>query len=261
MTPEPTMDLAFKALADPSRRRMLDLLRAQPGLTVSALTEHFEVSRFAVMKHLRVLEAASLVISRRQGRTRRLYLNAVPIQTIYDRWTSQFSAIWASSLTSLKYNLERGEDSMTTDTTEQLYVVYIRTTADALWRALTEPELTRQYFHGTDFRSSLRLGESIEYVLTRDGESRVAVRGEILVIEPPQRLSYTFRFASNDDPPTEVHYEIEPVGEMVKLTVRHVGFPGENATYRDTQEGWPPILSGLKTLLETGTPLVFPEED
>ncbi len=258
MTTDENMDPIFKALADPSRRQILDLLKAQPGLNVADLTEHFSFSRFAVMKHLRVLEGANLVVSRREGRSRQLFLNAIPIQTVHDRWMSSFSAHWASSLTQFKAQLEQGESTMSTP--DQVYVVYIRTTAEKLWQALTEPELTRQYFHGTDFQSQLTMGSTIEYRLPDGDSTRVAVSGEIFEIEPPRRLGYTFRFMSNDDPHTRVRYAIDPVGEMVKLTVTHEGFGGETTTYRDTLEGWPPILSGLKTLLETGQPLVFPDE-
>src|SRR5512134_2289600 len=95
------LDPLFRALADPRRRRVLDILKARPGTTVGELTEEFEFSRFAVMKHLRILVETGLVVPRRAGRVKRLYLNAVPIQTIYDRWISQYSALWAVQLTSL----------------------------------------------------------------------------------------------------------------------------------------------------------------
>ena len=95
-------DEVFKALADPNRRRILDLVKARPGITVSELAESFEFTRYAVMKHLRVLENTGLIVPQRAGRKKELHLNAIPIQTIYDRWISQYSALWASSLTSLK---------------------------------------------------------------------------------------------------------------------------------------------------------------
>ncbi len=253
-------DRTFRALADPGRRRMLDLLKARPGMNVSELTEHFEYSRFAVMKHLKILEAADLVVSRREGKVRRLYLNVVPIQTMHDRWISSYSKLWASSLTSFKYELEQEESAMTPEPLTQVYVTYVRTTPERLWEALTEPALTRQYFHGTDFHSTLELGATIEYELTEGGDKRVAVRGEIIEIDPPRRLAYTFAFTAMDDPQTTVRYEMEPVGDMVKMTVVHEGFESRNETWSATQEGWPPILSGLKTLLETGQPLLFPEE-
>ena len=103
---EAEMDALFQALAHEHRRRMLDLIKAQPGVAVGELARHFDVSRIAVMNHLAVLERARLVLSEREGRTRKLYLNPVPIQLIHERWTSEFSALWASRLTKIKYAAE-----------------------------------------------------------------------------------------------------------------------------------------------------------
>ncbi len=106
MLSDTDMNAVFQALAHDSRRRMLDLVKASPGIAVGSLAGEFDVSRIAVMKHLRVLEDAGLVISEKDGRTRRLYLNAVPIQMIHDRWTTEYSAYWGNSLTQLKYAAE-----------------------------------------------------------------------------------------------------------------------------------------------------------
>jgi predicted transcriptional regulator len=103
---ESEMDALFQALSHEHRRRMLDLIKAQPGVAVGELASHFDVSRIAVMNHLATLERAGLVISQREGRTRKLYLNAVPIQLIHERWTSEFSEVWASRLTKIKYAAE-----------------------------------------------------------------------------------------------------------------------------------------------------------
>jgi len=177
-------DEVFKALADPNRRRILDLVKARPGITVSELAESFEFTRYAVMKHLRVLERAGLIVPRRAGRKKELHLNAIPIQTIYDRWISQFSALWASSLTSLKYRLEK-EEAMTSPSPKQVYVLYIRTSADKLWDAITNPELTMQYFHNTEVKSDFRKGSTIDYMLAgEDGEKKSAVTGKIVEVEP-----------------------------------------------------------------------------
>lgn len=100
------MDAVFQALASASRRKILDIVRGQPGCRVRDVAEHFTCSRIMVLKHLEVLEGAELILSERVGRERRLYLNVVPIQMIYDRWTSEFSALWASRLTELKYRIE-----------------------------------------------------------------------------------------------------------------------------------------------------------
>jgi len=92
------MDLVFRALASAARRRMLDILKDKPGCNVNQVSASFDMSRIAVMKHLRVLEEANLVVSQKRGRDRHLYFNAVPIQMIYDRWTTEYSAVWAGSL-------------------------------------------------------------------------------------------------------------------------------------------------------------------
>lgn len=100
------MDAVFQALASAARRRILDIVKDQPGCTVQRVCGYFDVSRIMVLKHLRILEEAGLVISEKVGRERRLYFNAVPIQSIYDRWTTEYSAYWAGRLTQLKYRVE-----------------------------------------------------------------------------------------------------------------------------------------------------------
>ncbi len=106
-----SMDLVFHAMASRTRRHMMDLIRQTPGLCVNEVCEHFETSRVAVMKHLNVLVKARLVISRKTGRKRQYYFNAVPIQMIYDRWTTEYSAFWASQAVDLKYKIEGAESS------------------------------------------------------------------------------------------------------------------------------------------------------
>jgi DNA-binding transcriptional ArsR family regulator len=251
-------DDVFKALADPNRRRILDLAKARPGITVSELAESFEFTRYAVMKHLRVLENAGLIVPRRAGRKKELHLNAIPIQTIYDRWISQYSALWASSLTSLKYQLEK-EETMTSPSPKQVYVLYIRTSADKLWNAITDPELTLQYFHNTEVQSEFSKGSTIDYMITgEDGQKKSAVTGKIVEVEPKRRLVHSFGFEGKDDPPSTVSYDVEEMGDVVKLTLIHE-FESEDETFKGTSEGWPSILSGLKTLLETGEPLPKPD--
>lgn len=107
MLTDDDMDHVFHALAHSTRRAILDHLRQQPGQPVGALAAQFDVSRIAVMNHLTVLERAGLIISEKDGRTRRLYLNIIPIQMIHDRWSDAFSEHWASKLTTIKYAAER----------------------------------------------------------------------------------------------------------------------------------------------------------
>ncbi len=100
------LSAVFSALSHEVRRRILDIAKSQPGCSVSHVASHFEISRIAVMKHLNLLEAAGLLISQKQGRKRALWFNVVPIQEIHERWTTEFSALWASKLTQLKYAIE-----------------------------------------------------------------------------------------------------------------------------------------------------------
>ncbi len=110
------MDAVFQALAHESRRRMLDLVKECPGIGVGALASEFDVSRIAVMKHLGVLEHAGLLVSEKDGRTRRLYFNAVPIQMIHERWTTEYSAYWSGNLTRIKYLAEARARAETLET-------------------------------------------------------------------------------------------------------------------------------------------------
>ena len=100
------MDLVFHALASRSRRKLLDLIKDRPGSSVGDLCAEFEVSRIAVMKHLRVLEESQLIVLQRNGRRKEIYFNVVPIQMIYDRWTSDYSAFWAKKAVDLKMLIE-----------------------------------------------------------------------------------------------------------------------------------------------------------
>ncbi|MFY0638915.1 ArsR/SmtB family transcription factor [Maricaulis maris] len=102
-----SMDAVFQALANATRRGMLDIVRNQPGASVGEVARRFDVSRIAVMRHLSVLEDAGLIISDKRGRTRHLYMNAVPIQMIHDRWTSEYSALWAGRMLDIKYLAEQ----------------------------------------------------------------------------------------------------------------------------------------------------------
>ena len=100
------MDTVFQALSHESRRRMLDIDKGMPGCSVNDVCKYFEISRIGVMKHLKILEAADLIISEKEGRTRELYFNAAPIQLIYDRWTTEYSAFWATHVTDIKFKAE-----------------------------------------------------------------------------------------------------------------------------------------------------------
>ena len=103
-------DRVFKALADPTRRFLLDLLFARDGRTLSELDAELEMSRFGVMKHLKILEDAGLVVTQRSGREKLHYLNPVPIRLIHDRWIDKYNERRVSALAALKHDLEKGKD-------------------------------------------------------------------------------------------------------------------------------------------------------
>src|SRR5436305_2215859 len=139
------MDEVFRALADPTRRQLLDELFREDGQTLHALEERFAMTRFGVMKHLKLLEEAGLVVSRRQGREKLHFLNAVPIRLVHDRWVSKYAEPWVAGLSDLKQRLER--------TMEKVFEIYIRATPERLWQALTDPEERAVYQFGAGVHS------------------------------------------------------------------------------------------------------------
>jgi uncharacterized protein YndB with AHSA1/START domain/DNA-binding transcriptional ArsR family regulator len=256
MTSAALQDKVFSALADPSRRRMLDMLRKRPGLTSSALADQFPFSRIAVIKHVQVLERGGLVTRRRDGKSVGIFPTVeLPAKAVAD-WLATCQPLWVQRLRDLKTELERPERPMPNEPCH-VYVTYIRTKPELLWAAITRPEITCRYFFGTSIRSTLAPGAPIEYMLRgEDGAEMTAVAGEVLEVEPPRRLVHTFRFPHLPDAATRVTYEIEVVdAETVKLTLTHDGFDGVTPTHREVGGGWPRVLSSLKSLLETGTPL------
>lgn len=258
-------ELVFKALGDDSRRKLLDLLFIRQGRSLSELEEHLPMTRFGVMKHLKVLKAAGLVTTRKEGRATLHYLNAVPIQMVYDRWVSKYSKGWARTLTELKYDLEAEmAEAKQSEMTKHVLEVYIKTTPERLWQALTEGSFTEKYFYGARVESDWKAGATYQY-LTPDGTSMLD--GRVIEAEPPNRLVTTFNARWDqrigDVPESTIAYEITQLGEACKLTLVHSdlipGHPLTEGVYR----GWQEIFSGLKTLLETGEPLVItqPQND
>src|SRR5690606_24724266 len=148
--------LVFRALADPTRRSLLDALFLDDGQTLGSLEARVPMTRVGVMKHLRVLEEASLVVSRRHGREKRHYLNVVPIRLLHDRWVGKYEAAWAAGLSDLKRTLEEEE------TMEKVFEIYIRTTPERLWAAITDPDLRRRYHFGLVITSDWTTGSAYE---------------------------------------------------------------------------------------------------
>ncbi|MDQ3851148.1 MAG: SRPBCC domain-containing protein [Actinomycetota bacterium] len=244
------MDEVFRALADPTRRSLLDELFKQDGQSLSALERRLPMTRFGVMKHLGVLEEAGLVITKKRGREKLHFLNAVPIRLVHDRWVSKYAEPWAATLSALKHDLE--EDVM-----EKVFEIYIRTTPERLWEAITDVEMRRRYNFGVGVVSDWAPGSRYELSHPRGG---VIAAGENLEVDPPHRLVQSFTALWSEDVEREgtsrVTWEIAPVGDSCRLTVTHDQLrEGANA---ELYGGWPQILSGLKTLLETGETLTTP---
>ncbi len=248
------MDEVFKALSDPSRRALLDALFAEDGQSLSALEARLPMTRFGVAKHLKVLEHAGLVVSRKRGRERLHHLNPIPLQQIHERWVSKYAERWSHALIGLKTALE--EETMSGST--HVYELYIRTTPERLWQAITDGELTRQYYFGSPIRSDWTQGARFEMTAPHD-PSEIWVEGEVLEIDPPRRLVQSFQAhwdaAMEQETPSRVTWEIEQQGEASRLRVTHEGLTA--AAAQQVSGGWPQILSGLKTLLETGEPLAL----
>src|SRR3954463_11150879 len=245
------MDDVFRALADPTRRSLLDELFKDDGQTLTALEGRLPMSRFGVMKHLKVLEEANLVVTKRRGREKLHFLNPVPIRLVHDRWVSKYAAPWAATLTGLKRNLEDR-------TMEKVFEIYIKTTPEQLWDAITNPELRRRYSFGVGVESDWTNGSPYSAVHPEAGVE--IAEGENLEVDPPNRLVQSFDALWSDEVKAEgtsrVTWEIEQVEDSCRLTVTHGRLrDGANG---ELYGGWPMILSGLKTLLETGEQLTTP---
>ena len=240
----------FRALADPTRRALLDELFARDGQTLVSLTARHDMTRIAVAKHLRLLEGAGLVVSRRRGREKLHYLNAVPIRLIHERWVSKYTEPWAAGLAGLKAELEQAM--------EKVFEIYVRTTPERLWEAITDPTTRAKYHFGAAIESDWTAGS--RYALVHPGADGPLVEGENLVVEPPRRLVQTMHTLWSDEAESEgtsrVTWEIEPVGDSCRLTVIHDQL--SDTAPPELYGGWPMILSGLKTWLETGQTLTTP---
>jgi uncharacterized protein YndB with AHSA1/START domain len=244
------MDEVFRALADPTRRSLLDELYRRDGQTLSELEARLPMTRFGVMKHLRVLEEAGLVVTKRRGREKLHFLNPVPIRLVHDRWVSKYSEPWAAMLTGLKSELE--ETLM-----EKVFEIYIKTTPERLWEAITSSEMRAKYTFGVGIDSAWTNGSS--YRSSHPAGVDIAA-GENLEVDPPNRLVQSFNALWSDDVKaagtSRVTWEIEPVGDSCRLVVTHDQLP--EGVNDEVYGGWPQILSGLKTLLETGETLTTP---
>ena len=259
------MDEVFRALADPSRRLLLDSLNERNGQTLRELGSRLDMARQSVSKHLAVLEAANLVTTVRRGREKHHYLNAAPINEIAERWITRYEQDRVHALADLKRALE----DTPVDKPSFVYTTYIQTTPERLWQALTEPAFTERYWAIT-FDSGWKPGSAVTWHtrgLTIADPEQVVVESE-----PCRRLSYTWHTFTPEwaeslnltadardrlaaERRSKVTFEIEPLGEQVKLTVIHDDLEPGGMTGSLISEGWPRVLANLKTLLETGDTL------
>jgi DNA-binding transcriptional ArsR family regulator/uncharacterized protein YndB with AHSA1/START domain len=259
------MDEVFKALADPTRRRLLDSLNTRNGQTLRDLCAGLDLARQSVSKHLAVLEAAGLVTTVRRGREKLHYLNAAPINAIADRWINRYDRRRVHALADLKTALE----SEPMADPEFVYTTYIATTPERLWQALIDPVFTRRYW-GTTFETDWEVGSTMTW---EQGGVTIADPAQVVLeYEPCRRLAYTWHtftpeFAESvglsdevvrkmsAERRSKVTFEIEPLGQVVRLTVVHDGFDPGSTVLESVGQGWPHLLSDLKTLLETGETL------
>ena len=252
------MDAVFKALSDDTRRKLLDMLKEKDGQTLSELESNLGMTRFGVMKHLKVLEDASLVVTRKSGRFKYHYLNAVPLQQVIDRWIDPLVQKPMSRLVlDLKAKLE-GDDYVTIDTKtakpDLVLETFIKASADKVWDALVNPQtIIKHHFVARSVSGSFAKGERAEYL---NGEGNFFLGFEVLDEEPGKRLDMTFEpgFFGPDAAHSRCVYELEDQGPVCKLTVMHFNLPAEQQEM-GVGTGWASTLSGLKTYLETGESL------
>jgi DNA-binding transcriptional ArsR family regulator/uncharacterized protein YndB with AHSA1/START domain len=256
------MDEVFKALADPSRRRLLDRLRDRGGQSLRELCAGLDMARQSVSKHLAILEAADLVVTVRQGREKLHYLNAAPINDISERWINRYDRHRADALSDLRTALE----TTPMDRPAFVYKTYVHTTPERLWQGLTDPAFTTRYWD-----IALVTDWQVGSPMTWEHHGFTIEHPDQVVLEydPFRRLSYTWhtftpelarKFDISDEDlarltaerRTKVAFELEDLGDVVKLTVIHDGFGPESKVADMVSEGWPRVISDLKTLLESG---------
>lgn len=254
-TDEADLARVFKALGDPNRRRLLDSLAEEDGQTLIRLESRLpHLTRFGVMRHLRVLERAGLVTTRRVGREKHHYLDPVPIRLIHDRWMSRYAEHVVGSMTALKKHLEEAN----VDAPKHVYSIYVNATPDQLWRAITDGDQTVRYFYGTRVASDWQVGSPIVYSY-EDGS--VAADGEVIAIDPPRELTMSFhaRWAPEieAEAPVRQTWQIEAGADgSCKLSVVTEGLVPGSRSEAEFGGGIVYIVSGLKTMLESGAAAV-----
>ena len=245
-------DAVFRALADPTRRAVLDRLRERNGQTLGELCGPLAMARQSATQHLGVLEAANLITSVRRGREKLHYLNPVPLWAIQERWIDKFERPRLRALAAIKH---RAEENSMADRPSYVYVTYIESSPERVWEALTDPDLTAQYW-GHSNVSDWQVGSTWEHRRV-DGSGIADVTGTVLDSVPPGRLTMTFEAPGEAPPggppggPSRVTFDIEPYHEIVRLTVTHENLADGDAA-KVVSAGWPAVCANLKSLLETG---------
>ena len=241
-------DVVFRALADPTRRALLDRLRERNGQTLGELCGPLEMARQSATQHLDLLEAANLITTVRRGREKLHYLNPVPIWNIQERWIERFKRPHLRALSAIK---RRAEEKVMAERPSYVYVTYIEASPERVWEALTDAELTAKYW-GHSNVSDWRVGSPWEHRRV-DGSGIADVVGTVLESLPPRRLVFTFDTPGATPPggPSKVTFDIEPYHEIVRMTVTHENLADEEAM-EASSAGWPAVCANLKSLLETG---------
>jgi uncharacterized protein YndB with AHSA1/START domain/DNA-binding transcriptional ArsR family regulator len=243
---------AFRALADPSRRLLLDRLFERDGQTLGELTAYLPaMTRFGVMRHLDVLESAGLISTRKEGREKRHFLNPVPIRLIHDRWISKYAAPVVGALSALKGHLEAPPMAASLDDVDHVYSIFINASPERIWQAITRGDDTVQYYYGTRVVSDWKPGSKLQYDYP---DGTVAADGEVIAVDPPSRLEMTFRALWDPELAAEGAvrqvWELEAADAATKLTVTTFGLSPKLASSFTT--GMIFIVSGLKTFVEGG---------
>lgn len=243
------VDAVFRALADKTRRHLLDRLHEHNGQTLGELCERLGMTRQSATQHLAVLEAANLISSVRRGRAKLHYLNPIPLHEVQERWIDKFERPRLRALSGLK---QRSEEEDMGEKPTFVYVIYIESTPERVWHALTDAELTAEYW-GHSNVSDWQVGSSWEHRRT-DGAGTADVVGTVVESVPPHRLVSTWAAPPGEeqaDEPSRVTFDIEPYGDIVRLTATHENLV-DDAERDEAAGGWAAVLSNLKTLIETG---------
>ena len=245
------MDKVFKALGDKSRRHLLDILYVKNGQSLTELSSNLEITRQAVAKHLKILEDADLVVSVWKGREKLHYLNPVELRHIYLRWISKFDETRIEGLFELKNKIEEVK-TQEVNMKGFMYQIVIASSAEKVWESLTTPEFTQKFWFGRSVVSDWEVGSAVSIVTP---EGIVEAKGEVLEFVLNKRLSYTWQSSEDTiEETTTVVFELQEMGPMTKLTILH-DVDAEKANFQQAAAGWTFILCGLKTFLETGSPM------